>query len=149
MNQWAWRGIGMSERHGNDADLKGIDKVRADHVGAINAGDADAWVALFADDGVQMPPNAPANVGKAKVGLWSSGLLSNFQVQFDLAANEVRVLGNWAFESGDYAISLSPSGGGPSMQDSGKYITIYWKSTGNAWQIARDIWNSNNPVPGM
>lgn len=139
----------MSERYGDDADLQAIDKVRDDHVGAINAGDANAWVAQFADDGVQMPPNAPANFGKEGIGLWSGGLLSNFQVQFGLTVDEVRILGDWAFERGDYAISLNPSAGGPSMQDSGKYITIYRRSAGNRWQMARDIWNSNNSAPGM
>jgi uncharacterized protein (TIGR02246 family) len=139
----------MSERHGDDADLLAIDKLRDDHVGALNAGNADAWVAQFAEDGVQMPPNAPANVGKANIGLWSSGLLRNFRVQFGLTVDEVRVLGDWAFERGGYAIELNPAAGGPSMEDRGKYVTIYRKSAKERWQMARDIWNSDIPLPGF
>jgi hypothetical protein len=45
-----------NKRYGHEADLKAIDKVREQHVAALNAGDANAWVAEFADDGVQMPP---------------------------------------------------------------------------------------------
>ncbi len=37
-------------------DEVGIDRLRDSHVAALNAGDADAWVACFTDDGVQMPP---------------------------------------------------------------------------------------------
>ena len=139
----------MSERHGSEADLKAIDKVRDNHVAALNAGNAGAWVAQFADDAVQMPPNAPANVGKEMIGTWSGGLLSQFRVRFALTVDEVRVVGGWAFERGDYAIRLDPATGGPSMQDSGKYITIYQKSPSKTWQMARDIWNSSNPPPGM
>jgi uncharacterized protein (TIGR02246 family) len=139
----------MSERYGDAADLLAIDQVRDDHVGALNAGDADGWVSQFAEDGVQMPPNAPANVGKANIGLWSGGLLSNFRVRFGLTVDEVRVLGDWAFERGDYAIELNPAPGGPSMKDRGKYVTIYRKGDGEKWQMARDIWNSDTPLPGL
>ena len=58
------------------------------------------WAAQFADDGVQMPPNAPANVGKAMIGPWSNAMLSQFRVQFALSVDEVRVLSEWAFERG-------------------------------------------------
>jgi uncharacterized protein (TIGR02246 family) len=137
------------QRHGSETDLTAIDKVRDAHVAALNAGDANAWVAQFTDDGLQMPPNAPANVGKAMIESWSKALLIQFRVQFVLSVDEVRVLGGWAFERGGYTISLNPSAGGPPMQDSGKYITIYQRSATDAWRMARDIWNSSNPPPKM
>jgi uncharacterized protein (TIGR02246 family) len=127
----------MGARYGDEVDLLAIDKVRDIHVGALNSGNADAWVGLFSDDGVQMPPNAPANVGKEDIGHWSRGLLNNFRVQFGLTVDEVRVLGDWAFERGDYAISLTPAAGGPSMQDRGNYVTIYQKAVGEEWQMDR------------
>jgi len=137
----------MTVRFGNDVNLRSIDKVRDDHVRALNAGDADAWVAQFADDGVQMPPNASENVGKERIRQWSGGFLSAFKVRFALDVHEVRVIGNWAFERGDYAINLDLAAGGSSMDDSGKYITIYHHGEGSGWKIARDIWNSSNPLP--
>jgi ketosteroid isomerase-like protein len=71
-----------------------------------------------------------------------------FGVKFALLVDEVRVLGEWAFERGTYTIGLNPKSGGPSMQDAGKYITIYQRKSGDGWRMARDIWNSNNPPPG-
>ena len=137
------------ERNGNETDLAAIDKVRDAHIAALNAGNADAWVAQFAEDGVQMPPNAPPNVGKAMIGSWSHALLHQFHVQFALAVDEAHVLGDWAFERGGYAISLRTTAGGPPMQESGKYITIYQRTSADTWRIARDIWNSSNPPPGL
>ncbi len=137
----------MTERYGDTTELRLIDKVRDEHVGALNAGDANAWVAQFADDGVQMPPNAPENVGKERIAQWSGGFLSTFKVQFELDVEEVRIIGDWAFERGGYAIRLTPVSGGPSMSDSGKYITIYQRGDGVDWKIARDIWNSSNSMP--
>jgi uncharacterized protein (TIGR02246 family) len=136
------------ERIGSESDREAIDRGRDAHVMALNAGDAKAWVAQFTDDGVQMPPNAPANVGRTMIGSWSQAFLDQFRLQFALAVDEVRVLGEWAFERGGYTISLHPKAGGPPMQDMGKYITVYQRKPGDTWRMARDIWNSNRP-PGM
>ena len=137
------------EQTGNEVDLKAIDVVRDAHVAALNAGDARAWVAQFTDDAVQMPPNAPANVGGAKIASWSQAFLDQFRVHFALAVDEVRILGEWAFERGSYNISLTSKAGGQPMQDIGKYLTIYQRKPGGAWRMARDIWNSNNPPSAM
>ena len=136
-------------RHGSEADLRAIDAVREAHVAALNVGNADAWVRQFADDGVQMPPNAPANVGRAMITSWSRVLLSQFQVQFALAVEEVRVVGEWAFERGGYTIDLNSAAGGPPMRDYGKYITIYERKPTDLWRMARDIWNSSALPQGM
>lgn len=137
------------ESTGSEIDLKAIDRVRNAHVAALNAGNSGAWVAQFTDDGVQMPPNAPANVGRAAIESWSKGLMNMFGVEFALLVDEVRAMGEWAFERGTYTIGLNPKSGGPSMQDAGKYITIYQRKSGDSWQMARDIWNSNNAPPGQ
>lgn len=141
--------MSQGERHGSETDLRAIDKLRDAHVASLNAGDASAWVAQFADDAVQMPPNAPANIGKVQIGSWSHAFLNQFRVHFALAVDEVRVLGEWAFETGEYTISLSPTGAGPTMQDNGKYITVYQSIPADGWKMARDIWNSSNPPPKM
>jgi|SRR5437016_13228618 len=141
--------MNKDDRHGSETELRAIDKVRDAHVAALNAGDASACLAQFTDDGVRMPPNAPANIGKARIGSWSHALLNQFRVQFALTVDEVRVLGEWAFERGEYTISLNSSAGGPAMPDKGKYITVYQRQPADTWQMARDIWNSSNPPPKM
>jgi len=133
---------------GNEDDMTAIDRVRDTHVAALNAGDAHGWAALFTDDGVQMPPNMPANTGRTAIEGWSTGFLGMFAVRFALSVDEVRILGEWAFERGTYTITLNPKPEGPTMQDAGKYITIYRKHPGAGWRMARDIWNSSNPPPG-
>lgn len=137
------------ESIGSQIDLEAIERVRDAHVTALNADDAEAWVAQFTEDGVQMPPNAPANLGRTMIRSWSQAFLTQFRLQFALAVEEVRVLGEWGFERGGYTISLHPKAGGPLMQDKGKYITVYQLKPGDSWRIARDIWNSSNPPLGM
>jgi uncharacterized protein (TIGR02246 family) len=130
-------------------DVEEIRRVREAHVAALNAGDADAWVSLFTDDGVQMPPNAPANVGRDMIQAWSRGFLGAFRAAFALAVAEVQVAGDWMFERGTYRITLTPKTGGDPIQDIGKYVTLYQRGSGRGWRLARDIWNTDNPLPGV
>jgi uncharacterized protein (TIGR02246 family) len=125
-----------------------IDRLREAHVTALNAGDANAWEACFTGDGVQMPPNFGANVGRTAILGWSKGFLNLFTCRFSLSVEEVRIAADWAFERGRYDITLTPRFGGQCMDDRGKYITIYQRQSDGSWKIARDIWNSDRPLPG-
>ena len=88
------------EHAGSVADLKALDTVRDRHVAALNAGDAQAWAAQFTDDAVQMPPNAPGNVGRENIASWSKGFLDQFHVRFALAVYEVQTLRGMGIRAG-------------------------------------------------
>jgi uncharacterized protein (TIGR02246 family) len=137
--------MNQQQQNTTQADVEAINHVRKAHIAALNEGDVNAWVAAFTDDGVQMPPNAPANLGRENIRGWSQAFLAPFRVEFTLLVDEVQVAGDWAFERGMYTINLTPKAGGELIQDIGKYITIYERQPGGAWGMARDIWNSNNP----
>jgi len=131
------------------SQLAAIDRTRDEHVAALNANDADAWGRCFTADGVQMPPNDAANIGIESIRAWSTGMLSAFRAEFSLEVEEVELTGdNWAFERGGYTIALTPAAGGAPIRDSGKYVTIYERQTDGSWLMARDIWNSNQQLPG-
>ena len=138
----------MTQTTGSKPELEAIDRVRESHVSALNAGDAKGWADQFTDDAVQMPPHFPTNAGIQAIRGWSGGFLSLFNCKFGLAVDEVRVAGDWAFERGSYNITLSPKTGGPAMNDAGKYLTIYQRQSDGTWKMARDIWNSDVPMPG-
>jgi uncharacterized protein (TIGR02246 family) len=137
--------MSQQEQSNPQTDVEAINHVRAAHIAALNDGDVNAWVAAFTNDGVQMPPNAPANLGRESIRAWSQAFLAPFRVEFTLAVDEVQVGGDWAFERGTYTITLTPKAGGEPLQDIGKYLTIYQRQPDGAWGMARDIWNSNKP----
>ena len=144
----------LPEQTGTDSsetksDYEMIEAVRAAHVAALNVRDATNWAGLFTEDAVQMPPNAPANVGRNNILSWSAGLLQAFRVKFALSVSELQVTGDRAFESGSYTITLTPDSNGTAIEDVGKYLTVYQRLPKGGWAVARDIWNSNQPLPGM
>jgi uncharacterized protein (TIGR02246 family) len=132
----------------NEAVLRAIDRVREAHVAALNQGSVDALVGVFSEDAVQMPPNAPANAGRARIRVWCQAFLDFVRVEFALEVDEVQLAGDWAFERGIYRLRATPKAGGEAFPDTGKYITIYQRQAGGAWLVARDIWNSDYPAPG-
>jgi uncharacterized protein (TIGR02246 family) len=130
--------------------LEDLDRTRDAHVAALNTNDPDAWVACFGPDAVQMPPNDPPNIGTDQIRAWSSGMLAAFRAEFSLDIDEIELAGDgWAFERGTYTIALTPNAGGTPIRDTGKYVTIYRRQTDHSWLMARDIWSSNNPLPGQ
>jgi len=118
-------------------DLDDLARTRDAHVAALNANDADRWVACFAPGAVQMPPNDPANVGTANIHAWSAGMLAAFNAEFALDVEETQFAGEyWAFERGAYDITLTPKTGGRPIRDTGKYITIYSRANDGQCLIA-------------
>ena len=114
--------MSQQEQSTNQVDAEAINNVREAHIAALNDGDVDAWVAAFTDEGVQMPPDAPANLGSESIRAWSQAFLAPFRVQFMLFVDEVPVAGSWAFERRTYKINLTPKAGGEPIQDISKYI---------------------------
>ena len=133
-----------------EADLEAIKQIREAHIAAVNRGDVDAWMALYAEDAVQMPPNMSANIGRRKIRPWANDFLAPYRsAAYALLVDEIHVAGDWAFERGAYKITLTNKEGGGSIQDIGKYITIYQRQPDGQWAMARDIWNSNSLPPSM
>jgi uncharacterized protein (TIGR02246 family) len=129
-----------------ESDAKAIDRVRQTHVDAVNSTNAEAWVTMFTEDGVQMPPFARANVGKKMMIDWVRGFLDVFALaDFSLSVAELEVKSDWAFERGAYTITFTHRPSGNVIPDVGKYITIWQRQPNGAWAMARDIWNSDNP----
>jgi ketosteroid isomerase-like protein len=50
-----------------NTDIAAIKEVLNQYAMGCTAGDLDLWMSLWANDGVQMPPDAPALVGKEEI----------------------------------------------------------------------------------
>lgn len=128
-------------------DIARIDALRRAHVAALESGNAGAWAGIFAQDALQMPPNAPGNAGRGSIRAWCEGFLGAFRVRFSLSVGELRIAGGHAIETGSYSIEATPTAGGPARVDEGKYITVYRREESEGWRVWRDIWNSDRAMP--
>jgi uncharacterized protein (TIGR02246 family) len=111
---------------------------------AMNANDADAVAALYADDAVVNAPGAPPARGSAAVRQFIAKDAADMK-----AANlsmvtpptaEVGVSGDLAWVWNTFTVKDKAG----ATVDAGKYVTVFARK-GGTWRIIRDIWNSDNP----
>jgi uncharacterized protein (TIGR02246 family) len=119
------------------ADEQALESGAAKWMAAFNAKDIDAMSALYAEDAVLLPPDAPAIFGRDAVlasmkEMFASGL------GIELEDLEIKAENNLGYKAGRYRLT---SGDG-ALVDRGKYIEIWTKVDGN-WLLHRDIWNSS------
>ena len=120
-----------------------INDIWKEYSASLNAGDVSRWVALWTDDGVQMPPDQPAVVGKERIRASIQRVADQFTFAMGITNEEVRTSGHWAYSRGTYRASLTPKQGGKPILIDGKYMTILARQGDGSWKIHRDIFNSN------
>ena len=146
-------------------DKAAVDSLRDKAVAAENAGDAAAVAALWTDNGVYMPAHAPAAEGKAAIQAAYQAQYDQFTVQLTVTSHEVEVAGPWAFNRGAYSSTMTPKAPPEApakgkakakkqaepqpIQDKGKWLVIMQRQQDGSWKIARLIFNSDLPLPGM
>jgi uncharacterized protein (TIGR02246 family) len=125
-----------------------IGVVRDLYVAATNAGDAPSIAKLYTDDGVRMPPNMLAEVGKEAIQAGLQAEFDKFNTNLTVTTQEIEVGGDLAFGRGSYAITLTAKAGGQTVEDAGKWMNVLRRQADGSWKIARHTWNSNTPLPG-
>jgi uncharacterized protein (TIGR02246 family) len=131
----------------DQAAAAAVNEIWREYSASLNADDLNRWMALWTDDGIQMPPDEPAVVGKKGIRARNQGVLDQFSFNIAITNAEVRTAGDLAFARGTYKATLTPKRGGNPIPIDGKYMTILSRQSDGSWKIYRDIFNSNVP-PG-
>lgn len=139
----------FAQQRSSSAEAAAIAKVRTAYQHAAAAQDAAALAKLFAPDGEEMPPNAPAAKGRAAIEAYHKQFAQQFMVHgVTITATETRVVGTLAFDVGTYKQTLMAQKSGAMFDDTGKYVVLLRKDPGGAWLITHVIYNSDSPLPG-
>jgi uncharacterized protein (TIGR02246 family) len=125
-----------------------IKQVADAYVKATLAGDAKAIGALYREDAVEMPPNAPSVKGRAAIEQYYMKLFSCATKvgQFAITHLESRAVGDTGYDVGTYQQSMNPPGQTTATSDTGKYVVILRRSEGD-WKVAYAIYNSDQAPP--
>ncbi|MFN2134429.1 MAG: YybH family protein [Candidatus Promineifilaceae bacterium] len=115
-----------------------------EYVAANVTGDAERWIALWDENGVQMPPNSPFVDGMENIlARKEAGNEKWITDEMTISNQEVEVAGGWAFVRGVYDAKMTPKAGGESTFVDGKYMSILKQQPDGSWKLYRDIFNSN------
>ena len=124
-----------------DADHNAIRSVVANFDKAVLAGDWPAVVSVYAEDGILLPPNAPAVQGRAAMQAFFSGLPKI--TAFRQSVVEIEGQGNLAYPRGTYEMTMMPPGAKAPLKDTGKVIAVWRKQPDGSWLVGRVMWNSD------
>lgn len=121
------------------ADSDAIRKSTADLATHINAKNVEEILALYADNSVFMPPNAPLLRGREPLKSFYTDLVTKVT---DITLEPVDVAGHGpiAYESGTYTMNLGTT------RDRGKYLFVL-RNTGGKWRMEYTSWSSDLPKP--
>ncbi len=133
----------VEEAISTEADIEAIRDWVDAYVAVINAADADAWLALMADDVLWMRPGGSTLVGKETIGSWGRDAFEYAELEFAYTTDEVVVSGDLAYVRGTHTVVVVPRAGGERWQVTGKHIYILRRQPDGAWKATRSIWNSD------
>ena len=108
--------------------------------------DAESWITLWDEEGVQLPPGAPMVVGRPAIrkAIDASYGAMNWEA-FAIQISGTFVDHDLGFAYGNYKFTVQPRAGGPKVFGDGKYETIFRRQADGSWRIFRDCFNSNVP----
>ncbi len=121
-------------------DAEAIRKNTADLAAAINAKNVEQILALYADNSVFMPPNAPLLRGREPLTSFYTDLVARVS-ELRLDPADVGGHGPIAYESGSYTMNVG------STRDRGKFLFVL-RNTGGNWRFEYTSWSSDLPKPG-
>ena len=107
----------------------------------LKTGDVKTYMALFTNDAVWIPPGGLDQVGPKAIGEAFANQANAVNIDAVLTADEIKVMGNFAYIIGTSVAKISPKDGSPTMNAKFRVLWLMRKEQGK-WKIAREIWNA-------
>ena len=130
------------------ADRAAIDAGHEAFVAGMRKTDCTALLALLTPDAVVTPPNALEATGIEGVRSWCEPTFAQVKSKALAITNrDVTLSGDWGIEHGNFDWTVVPVAGGGDVRELGRFVGIWQRQSDGSWKLARDIWNSELPVP--
>jgi len=137
----------MSDVSSLEADLHAIELINQRDVQFALANDAAAMMSQWTDDFVLLPAAGPIMRGRHAISEALQGVESPEIVDSVLDIQEVKVLGDHAYQWGTYHYSVRPRRGGETIRTSGKLMRILQRQPDGSWKMYRGIATVDPPTP--
>ncbi|MHA2101700.1 MAG: YybH family protein [Candidatus Kariarchaeaceae archaeon] len=134
-----------SEMISVEADVEALKEEIRKYDDTYSSGNLDGYVALFANDAVQMPYDAPIIVGKDAIHSEAKEFFANNTLKLTDTVEDTKVSGDWAIVRGRYTDVITPNDGSAVETAEGKWVVIYQRQSDGSWKINTEIWNLDAP----
>jgi uncharacterized protein (TIGR02246 family) len=105
----------------------------------LNNGDANGWASLFSADAVEMPPDEPPLFGIDAIRARDDAFMENFDDEFSLNIESMRISGDLAVVRYSYEESWTPKADGKTNSATGQTLVVLERIDGS-WKFTDLIW---------
>lgn len=109
----------------------------------------ESYASFYAADGMVLPPNAPAAIGRAAVADWlrQSQTTSPYSVRPEgITVNEMRFLSaEWVLYRSTLRGQRILKAGGDPLPFETKYVDLLHRSGSHRWEVVYRMWSDNRP----
>ncbi len=136
----------MNTPDGADIDRTEVARTTAELLAAVNTSSADRCAAVWAADGVLMPPHHPSVLGHEAIVQYFRSLFLRSKFKFTFTSSDIHLAGDTALERVTYTATIWPGDDAAPIEDVGKGLHVYRRQPNGLWKLTYDIWNSDQPV---
>jgi len=120
-----------------------LGQMNRDFASALNAKDAKAAAALYAEDAVLIPPGEPLVRGREAIEEYWRGAIESGGVR-DVSVETMDALssGSLGYETGSFVLTANGPDG-EAVIDKGRYIELLRRQPDGRWLSTHGIWNAS------
>jgi uncharacterized protein (TIGR02246 family) len=145
----AWTQDKAAEKASGSAVRAALEAANAKFTAAVKAGDVATAANVYTADAAVLAPGSPVLKGREAIAGMFGGWLSEMVVtEFTLTIEDLVVAGDYAIDTGTYAMTMKPKAGGDAFPDKGKYLAVWKRQSDGSWKLFKDAWNADAPPPG-
>jgi uncharacterized protein (TIGR02246 family) len=133
---------------GTSADRKAIDALHDRDAAASQAQDFKVLRELLSEDAVLLPPGGVPVQGRKQLDAnlaSQQGTASAFKIlSYRFVWEEIRILGDFAYEWGTIVGEIKPAGGGEITLLRYNVMRVLHRDASGEWKVHRSIWNAQS-----
>ena len=97
-------------------------------------------------DAILLPPGTEMVRGTQAISDFFAGMLGTMTIsEPSLTTTDLVIVGQTAYETGTYSMTMQIGTAAPPMADRGKYLVVWSRGADGNWRITREIFNSSLP----
>ena len=125
-------------------DRKLIENLLSEYENSLNTSNTKAAVALYADDGIFMPTEAPTAQGKEQLVASYNWVFNNIKLDIKFNIDEIRVSGNTAFARTVSRGQVTVLANKVTVPEENREFFQLERQNGE-WKISRYMFNKSKP----
>ena len=120
-----------------------LGQMNRDFAAALNAKDAKAAAALYAEDAVLIPPGEPILRGRPAIEeYWRAAIEAGGIRDVAVETMDAHSAGPLGYETGSFVLTVTGPDG-ESMVDRGRYVELLRRELDGTWRSTHGIWNAS------